>query len=173
MSQCTPAWADGKPDFGRNIRRRQPLRQQPFRLSNGSEAISPDLDLRGHQKGVIFDFSRPGKPRDNAFIESFDGKFRQECLNSHWLMKIWKSTVKNGNLARGLHNVRPHSAIGNNPPVTLTSRSQGAPLPEAKTRENVQPGGPDKGLRSKNGSPNIVGCHINLCHCSHSFLLLL
>lgn len=36
-----------------------------------------------YQKGVVLDFSRPGKPTDNAFIESFNGKFRAECLNAY------------------------------------------------------------------------------------------
>ena len=36
-------------------------------------------------RGVTLDFSRPGKPTDNAFIESLNGKFRAECLNANWL----------------------------------------------------------------------------------------
>jgi putative transposase len=47
-----------------------------IRVDQGSEFISRDLDLRAWQKGVVLDFSRPGKPTDNAFIESFNGKFR-------------------------------------------------------------------------------------------------
>jgi transposase InsO family protein len=38
------------------------------------------------QRGVMLDFSRPGKPTDNAFIESFNGKLRAECQNAHWFM---------------------------------------------------------------------------------------
>ena len=45
--------------------------------------VSRDLDLWAYQRGVMLDFSRPGKPTDNAFIESFNGKFRAECLNAH------------------------------------------------------------------------------------------
>ena len=51
---------------------------------NGSEFTSQDLDLWAYQKGVKIDFSRPGKPTDNAFVESFNGTFRAECLNAHW-----------------------------------------------------------------------------------------
>ena len=47
-----------------------------IRVDQGSEFISRDLDLWAYQKDVILDFSRPGKPTDNAFIESFNGKFR-------------------------------------------------------------------------------------------------
>lgn len=52
------------------------------------EFISRDLDLWAYQKDVVLDFSRPGKPTDNSFIESFNGKFRAECLNTHWHRKV-------------------------------------------------------------------------------------
>lgn len=54
-----------------------------IRVDQGSEFISRDLDLWAYQKGVTLDFSRPGKPTDNAFIEAFNGRLRQECLNTH------------------------------------------------------------------------------------------
>ena len=44
--------------------------------------------LWAYQRGVTLDFSRPGKPTDNAFIESFNGKFRAECPNAHWFMSL-------------------------------------------------------------------------------------
>jgi transposase InsO family protein len=51
-----------------------------IRVDQGTEFVSRDLDLWAYQRGVTLDFSRPGKPSDNAFIESFNGKFRAECL---------------------------------------------------------------------------------------------
>ncbi|NKM43380.1 IS3 family transposase [Rhizobium laguerreae] len=59
-----------------------------IRVDNGSEFISRDLDLWAYHKGVVLDFSRPGKPTDNSYIESFNGKFRAECLNAHWFMSL-------------------------------------------------------------------------------------
>ena len=53
-----------------------------IRVDQGSEFVSRDLDLWAYQRGVTLDFSRPGKPTDNAFIESFNGKLRAECLNA-------------------------------------------------------------------------------------------
>ena len=50
--------------------------------------MARDLDLWAYRRGVTLDFSRPGKPTDNAFIESFNGKFRAECLNAHWFMSL-------------------------------------------------------------------------------------
>jgi putative transposase len=55
---------------------------------NGSEFTGQAMDLWAHQHQVRIDFSRPGKPTDNAFIESFNGTFRSECLNTHWFTSI-------------------------------------------------------------------------------------
>lgn len=51
-----------------------------IRMDNGPEFISRMLDLWTYMNGVTLDFSRPGKPTDNAFVESFNGEFRAECL---------------------------------------------------------------------------------------------
>jgi putative transposase len=59
-----------------------------IRLDNGPEFISKELDLWAFMHDVTLDFGRPGKPTDNAFIESLNGKFRAECLNTHWFMSI-------------------------------------------------------------------------------------
>jgi putative transposase len=58
-----------------------------IRVDNGPEFISRELDLWAWTHGVTLDFSRPGKPTDNAFIESFNSRFRQECLNASWFFK--------------------------------------------------------------------------------------
>ena len=57
-------------------------------MDNGPEFVSRSLDLWAYWNGVELDFSRPGKPTDNAFIESFNGKFREECLNQHWFLSL-------------------------------------------------------------------------------------
>ncbi|NOT73035.1 MAG: transposase [Hyphomicrobium sp.] len=76
---------------------------------------SRNLDLWAYQRGVTLDFSRAGKPTDNAFIESFNGKFRSECLNAHWFMCLAHATEKCDAWCRDYNEVRPHSAIGNKP----------------------------------------------------------
>jgi putative transposase len=55
---------------------------------NGSEFTGQAMDFWAHQNQVRIDFSRPGKPTDNAFIESFNGSFRSECLSVHWFASI-------------------------------------------------------------------------------------
>lgn len=94
-----------------------------IRVDQGSEFISRDLDLWAYHKGVTLDFSRPGKPTDNAFIESFNGKFRAECLNAHWFMSLDDAREKMESWRKDYNEVRPHSAIGNKPPISLVSGS--------------------------------------------------
>jgi putative transposase len=51
---------------------------------NGSEIAGGRMDLWAYNHKVQMDFNRRGKPTDNATVESFNGKFRKECLNAHW-----------------------------------------------------------------------------------------
>lgn len=94
-----------------------------IRVDNGSEFISRDLDLWAYHKGVVLDFSRPGKPTDNSYIESFNGKFRTECLNAHWFMSLDDAQVKMEDWRRDYNEFRPHSAIGNKVPISLMNGS--------------------------------------------------
>jgi putative transposase len=59
-----------------------------IRVDNGPEFVSKELDLWAFMRGVTLDFSRPGKPTANAFIESLNGKFRAECLNANWFLSL-------------------------------------------------------------------------------------
>jgi transposase InsO family protein len=59
-----------------------------IQCDNGSEFISRVLDKRAYENGIAMDFSRPGKPMDNAMIESFNGTFRDECLNVNWFISM-------------------------------------------------------------------------------------
>jgi len=90
-----------------------------IRVDQGSEFISRDMDLWAYQRGVSLDFSRPGKPTDNAFIEAFNGRFRAECLNSHWFMSLADAAEKMEAWRRDYNEERPHSAIGNKVPAEL------------------------------------------------------
>lgn len=100
-----------------------------IRVDNGSEFVSRDMDLWAYANDVTLDFSRPGKPTDNAYIESFNGSFRSECLNAHWFMSLDDARQKLEAWRRDYNTVRPHSAIGNNPPVSLLNCSEGAAAP--------------------------------------------
>lgn len=69
--------------------------------------------------GVKLDFSRPGKPTDNCFVESFNGKFREECLNASWLLTLEEAQAKCEAWRREYNEVRPHSSIGYQTPAEL------------------------------------------------------
>jgi putative transposase len=90
-----------------------------IRLDNGPEFISKELDLWAFMRGVTLDFSRPGKPTDNAFIESLNGKFRAECLNASWFLSLDEARQKCEAWRRDYNEERPHSAIGNQVPAAL------------------------------------------------------
>jgi putative transposase len=85
-----------------------------IRVDQGSEFISRDMDLWAYQHGVTLDFSRPGRPTDNAFIEAFNSKFRQECLSAHWFLSLADAREKMEVWRRYYNEDRPHSAIGYN-----------------------------------------------------------
>jgi hypothetical protein len=61
----------------------------------------------GRAKGVTLDFSRPGKPTDNAYVEAFNGRFRAECLNGHWFLSLADVAEKDEGLAQMLQRGPP------------------------------------------------------------------
>jgi len=89
-----------------------------IRVDQSPEFVSRDLDLWAYQRGVTLDFSRPGKPTENVFIESFNGKFRTECLNAHWLMSLPDARETVEAWRREYNELRPHSAT----PISLVNR---------------------------------------------------
>lgn len=92
-------------------------------LDNGPEFTSKALDAWAYAHQVELTFSRPGKPTDNGYIESFNGKLRDECLNSHWftslddarsILEAWRCDY---------NETRPHSALGQLTPTAFAQRS--------------------------------------------------
>ena len=90
----------------------------PKRLfcDNGSEFSSQVLDLWAYQNGVKIDFSRPGKPTDNGHIESFNGTFREECLNTHWFTTLGDAREIIEAWRREYNESPPHRALGERTP---------------------------------------------------------
>lgn len=93
-----------------------------IRVDNGSEFTSVVLDQWAYWNGVTLDFSRPGKPTDNAFIESFNSRFRQECLNENWFLSISDAQEKVETWRKEYNNSRPHSSLGNLTPREFVER---------------------------------------------------
>ncbi|MBA7706114.1 hypothetical protein ES703_114960 [subsurface metagenome] len=84
-----------------------------FPIYYGSEFISKDVDLWAYWNHVKLDFSRPGKPTDNAYIESFNARFRLECLNEHWFLSLEDTREKIEEWRQDYNANRPHSSLGN------------------------------------------------------------
>ncbi|MES1949746.1 ISEch12 OrfB [Salinisphaera sp. S4-8] len=84
-----------------------------IQVANGSEFISKALDKWAYEHDVQLDFSRPGKPTDNPFIESFNGSFRDECLNVHWFLSLEDAQEKIENWRIEYNEDRTHSSLGN------------------------------------------------------------
>jgi putative transposase len=84
-----------------------------IRVDNGTEFTSKALDQWAYQHGVKLDFTRPGKPTDNAFIESFNASLRKECLNVHWFRTLDEAKEMIERWRIEYNAVRPHSSLGN------------------------------------------------------------
>jgi putative transposase len=83
-----------------------------IRVDNGPEFISKALDRWAYENGVTLDFSRPSKPTDNAFVESFNGRLRDECLNAHWFLSLADARAKIEAWRRDYNESRPHMSLG-------------------------------------------------------------
>jgi putative transposase len=83
-----------------------------IRVDNVPEFVSKALDHWAYENGVTLDFSRPGKPTDNAFVESFNGKFRAECLDAHWFLSLDDARAKIEAWRRDYNESRPHTSLG-------------------------------------------------------------
>ena len=84
-----------------------------IRVDNGPEFTSKRLDQWACLNGVELDFRRPSKPTDNAFIEAFNGRSGQECLNENWFLSLADAEGKVEFWRRRYNGERPHSAPGN------------------------------------------------------------
>lgn len=82
-----------------------------IKVDNGPEFISKALDAWAYFNHVQLDYSRPGTPTDNAYIESFNGSFRDECLNANWFMSLEDAREKIERWRTDYNEFRPHSAL--------------------------------------------------------------
>ena len=97
-----------------------------IKVDNGPEFISKDLDRWAYWNHVELDFSRPGRPSDNALVEAFNSRFRQECLNEHWFLSLEDARRKITSWQIEYNTERPHSALGYRSPAEIDPVQQGA-----------------------------------------------
>lgn len=86
-------------------------------VDNGTELTSKALDHGAYWNRVRLDFSRPGKPTDNAHIESFNASLRRACLSQHWFTDLADAERTLRAWREEYNNVRPHSSSGHHPPA--------------------------------------------------------
>lgn len=92
------------------------------RTDQGPEFTGRALDQWAYRNGVTMKLIQPGKPTQNAYIESFNGKFRDECLNEHWFTSLAKARVRIASWRRDYNEVRPHSSLENLTPAEFAMR---------------------------------------------------
>lgn len=94
-----------------------------IRLDNGPEFIGKELDQWADFNDVDLDFSRKGKPTDNAFCESFNGTFRDECLNTNWFLSLEQAKEKISAWRTEYNCFRQHSSINDLTPEEMMNQS--------------------------------------------------
>lgn len=123
---------------------------------NGPEFTGRALDHWAYQTGVALDFIDPGKPQQNAYIESFNGKFRDECLNEHWFANLLDARLITAQYWQEYNTDRPHSSLGNATPVefarSLVASAPPAPIPPGGRMDEQE--GVDKQGKSAIMSPD-------------------
>jgi putative transposase len=93
-------------------------------IDNGPELAGKALDAWAYRHGVLLDFIQPGKPVENAFIESFNGKFRDECLDQHWFLDLADARRLIEAYRQDYNEVRPHSSLGNATPAEFAEKQR-------------------------------------------------
>lgn len=87
-----------------------------LRVDNGPEFRGAALGAWAKRNGVMLHFTTPGRPMKNGFIESFNDKFRQECLNDNWFVSLAHAAREIEKWRLEYNGVRPHSSLGGIPP---------------------------------------------------------
>ena len=114
---------------------------QTIVVDNGPEFAGRTLDAWAYARGVTLRFIRPGKPIENAYVESFNGKFRDECLNEHWFVSVADAQAVIEAWRVDYNTVRPHSSLNQVTPAQFAAFGVGARGP--------RPARTDQGLKSE------------------------
>lgn len=114
------------PDVIRTLMRLKELRGLPkiITVDNGSEFSGNEMDRWAHENGVQLHFIRPGKPVENAYIESFNGRLRDECLNANIFYTLEEAREIIEKWRADYNDWRPHSSLGNLSPTDYAKRSE-------------------------------------------------
>ena len=122
----------GGADVARVLTREGVQRGLPTAIhcDNGTEFTSKAFDHWAYANKVRLDFSRPGKPTDNAFIESFNAQVRRECLSQHYFSSLIDARVVLDGWRQEYNNRRPHGSLGQRTPAEYRAEVEAAEAPE-------------------------------------------
>ena len=104
-----------------------------IRVDNGPEFSSQVFHHWALNRGILIEHIRPGKPQDNAYIESFNGKFRDECLNEHWFLSLQDAQQKIETWRKQYNRQRPHSSLSGLTPYEFIKEQQNKNLTKKET----------------------------------------
>jgi len=93
-----------------------------IRSDNGSEFCGRAMLTWAHENGVLLRFIEPGKPNQNAYVESFNGRLRDECLNEHWFTSLASARALIEAWRRDYNEQRPKKDLGGLPPAIYAAR---------------------------------------------------
>ena len=93
-----------------------------IRSDNGSEFCGKAMMIWAHENGVALRFIEPGKPNQNAYVESFNGRLRDECLNEHWFTSLTHARALIETWRRDYNEHRPKKDLGGLPPAIYAAR---------------------------------------------------
>ena len=120
------------------VRKQNGVYPKVISVDNGPEFTSKALDEWAHRRGVKLSFSRPGTPTDNPYIESFNGRLREECLNQHWFESFEEARQILEKWRIEYNTERPHSSLANRTPAEHVRYLAG--LMSDKAAENTRQG---------------------------------
>ena len=112
---------------------------EAIQVDHGPEFISQIVDQWAYRNGVALHFIDPGKPVQNAFIESFNGKFRDECLNQSWFTSLEDARRIIEAWREDYNTVRPHSSLGYRTPEEYAAEVVARPAPPPTPVVSITP----------------------------------
>jgi putative transposase len=116
-------------------------------VDNGPEFAGRTLDAWAYARSVTLRFIRPGKPIENAYVESFNGKFRDECLNEHWFVSLADAKAAIETWRVDYNTVRPHSSLDGATPEQFAKIAEGA--------RRLRPARPEEGRKPEDLSLSV------------------
>ena len=96
------------------------------RTDHGTEFVSRIVDQWAYQHRVSMDFTRPGKPTDNGHVKSFNGRLREECLNTRWFGSIDEAQREIDAWRKDYNETRPHRTLGGLTPSEYAAKAANA-----------------------------------------------